>query len=126
VKPEQPQGHRKHFPPRRVDPDWEVPKTEILMMEKEAKHEPIAGPSRPFHLQFHTPAQPEPTQTEVLTIPPKPAEERSDRQSGKRLRPISSSITPEVPPSGEQPSQDDPGMSSIIRNLGQLIWKNRN
>jgi ABC-type proline/glycine betaine transport system ATPase subunit len=111
--------HRKPTQPRRVDPDWELSKAEII--EKERKHEPLAGPSRPFHLRFHTPAQ-----TEMPTVPSNSAESSSsDRQPGKRLRPISSSITPDVPPSEEERSQDDPGMSSIIRNLGQLIWKNR-
>ena len=117
-KPEHHHGHKKHS--RRVDPDWEVPKTEIIMPEKEQKPEPISSPARPFLLRFHTPTQPgEPT------APATVAESPSDRQSGKRLRPISASITPDAPPSEEQPPQDDPGMSSIIRNLGQLIWKNR-
>jgi len=115
-----------HVPSRRVDPDWEVPKTEIIekeRIEKNRKHEPIAGPARPFHLQFHTPSRTESTPPEVLTVPSKPVEQ-PDRQPGKRLRPISSSIMPDVPPdSDERPPQDDPGMSSIIRNLGQLIWK---
>jgi len=111
---------RRPVQPRRIDPDWELSKAEVIT-EKAPKHEPIAGPSRPFHLRFHTPAQ-----TEVPTVSPNATESSSDRQSGRRLRPISSSITPDVPPSeDEQPPQDDPGMSSIIRNLGQLIWKNR-
>jgi len=110
--------HRKQSS-RRVDPDWEVPKTEIIM-EKESKPEPISGSSRPFHLRFHTPVQPE-----VQTVPSNSGDSPSDRQSGKRLRPISSSITPDIPSSAEEQPQDDPGMSSIIRNLGQLIWKNR-
>ena len=125
VKPEHSPGHRKHSPPRQVDPDWEVPKTEMLMTEKEPKHEPIAGQARPFHLRFHTPSQSEPIQTETLSVPSKPTDSPSNGQSGnKRLRPISASITPDTPPD-EPPPQDDPGMSSIIRNLGQLIWKNR-
>ena len=114
-------GHRKPLRTRQVDPDWEVPKTEII--EKEPKHEPMSGPSRPFLLRFHTPSRPE-VQTEEQTVAPKPEESSSGRRSGKRLRPISASITPDIPPE-EQPPQDDPGMSSIIRNLGQLIWKNR-
>ena len=129
AKPEHSAGHRKHSQPRRVDPDWEVPKTEIMMMEKNPKQEPIAGTARPFHLRFHTPSQSESQPVEVLAVPPKPADKQSDssldKQSGRRLRPISASITPDVPSSEELP-QDDPGMSSIIRNLGQLIWKNRN
>ena len=124
LKPEPLHGHRKHS--RRVDPDWEVPKTEILMVEKEPKHEPISGPSRPFLLRFHTPAQPE---VPAVPVPQasaeSPSDKQSDKQSGKRLRPISASITPDLPPSDESPQKDDPGMSSIIRNLGQLIWKNR-
>ena len=124
---ELPHGHRKHSPShhhssRQVDPDWEVPKTEIL--EKEYKHEPISEKSRPFHLQFHTPSSTETTPPEMLTIPSKSAEDSGIR-SGKRLRPISSSITPDVSPvSADDPlPQGDPGMSSIIRNLGQMIWK---
>jgi LPS export ABC transporter ATP-binding protein len=111
--------HRRPAQPRRIDPDWELSKAEEIT-EKGLKHEPITGPARPFHLRFHTPAQ-----TEVPTVPSNRAEGSSDRQSGKRLYPISSSITPDVPSSNEQQPQDDPGMSSIIRNLGQLIWKNR-
>ena len=116
-------GHKKHSSPapRRIDPEWEVPKTEILM-EKTPKHEPIKGQVRPFHLQFHTPSSKEATPTEVLTVPSPPAEEPSGIRSSKRLRPISASITPEVSSEEETP-QNDPGMSSIIRNLGQLIWK---
>ena len=128
TKPESSLGHRKHSQPRRVDPDWEVPKTEIIMAEKGPKHEPITGDARPFLLRFHTPSQPESARPESA-IPSKPVDKpsdsSSDRQPGKRLRPISASITPDMPPSEEQSPQDDPGMSSIIRNLGQLIWKNR-
>ena len=114
-------GHRKPLRSRQVDPDWEIPKTEII--EKEPKHEPISGPSRPFHLRFHSPSHSEPVQSDVLTVTSKP-NEGSNKLPGKRLRPISASITPDIPPE-ESPPQDDPGMSSIIRNLGQLIWKNR-
>jgi len=101
--------------PRHIDPDWEVPPTAIIMPEKERKHEPIG---RPFHLQFHTPTAAPLQQSEV------PPEESSGIRAGKRLRPISSSITPEIPAMGdEEGPQHDPGMSSIIRNLGNLIWK---
>ena len=108
--------HSSHTPSRRVDPDWEVPKTEILekeRLEKERKREPIAGQPRPFHLQFHTSSKSEPAP---------PPEQQPERPSGKRLRPISSSILPDEPQDTTE-RQDDPGMSSIIRNLGQLIWK---
>ena len=124
-------GHKKHSPfhsARQVDPDWEVPKTEII--ETERKHEPIGDQVRPFHLRFHTPPSAEPAPVEVLSIPAQSADKPAmgtppDRQPGKRLRPISSSIMPDIPDTDEAPPQDDPGMSSIIRNLGQLIWKNR-
>jgi len=104
---------RKQSPPRRIDPDWELSKAELV--EKERKTEPIVSPVRPFHLRFHT-SSPQ--------TPPSP--EPTERESGKRLRPISSSIMPEVPtPSVKDKPQDDASMSSIIHNLGQLIWKNR-
>jgi len=121
-----------HVPARRVDPDWEVPKTEIIQkerLEKGRKHEPIAGQPRPFHLQFHTPSLSIPsasipsTQPEVLPVPPPSVDTPLDSGVRKRLRPISSSIMPDAPPESNEPPQDDPGMSSIIRNLGQLIWK---
>jgi len=118
-------GHRKSPRVRHIDPDWEIPKTEII--EKEPKPEPMSGPSRPFLLRFHTPPRPEVQTEERAEVPaatPKPGESSSDRQSGKRLRPISTNNMPDIP-SEEQPRQDEPGMSSIIRNLGQLIWKNR-
>ena len=108
-------GHKKHSSraTRPVDPDWEVPPSGIIM-EKEHKHEPIVGQPRPFHLQFHASSSPEPP----------PTEDPSSVRRGKRLRPISSSITPDVPQESEESApQDDPGMSSIIRNLGNLIWK---
>jgi ABC-type multidrug transport system ATPase subunit len=112
-------GHKKHshhHSSRRVDPDWEIPPSGIIV-EKEHRHEPIAEQARPFHFQFH--ASP-PTETT-----PSAEESSSDRRSGKRLRPISSSITPDVPPdSNESVPQDESSISGIIRNLGQLIWKN--
>ena len=114
-----PLPHTSH---RRIDPDWEVPKTEIIekeRIEKSRKHEPIAGQPRPFHLQFHTPSQSESSQPEILSVPSQPVDSPQDSGVRKRLRPISSSILPDVP----ENEQDDPGMSSIIRNLGQLIWK---
>jgi lipopolysaccharide export system ATP-binding protein len=118
-------SHSHHHTNRRVDPDWEVPKTEILM-EQAPKHTPIADPSRPFHLRFHTPSSSESARSAEQIILEKPLEKQPDKPVGKRLRPISSSITPDVPPVSESvPSSDDPGMSSIIRNLGQMIWKNR-
>ena len=116
TKPEH--GHKKHshrHSARQIDPDWEVPPTEII--EKEPKHEPINGQTRPFHLRFLSSSETEPVQT----APSKP----TATPSGKRLRPISASITPDVPSDEEESPQDDPGMSSIIRNLGNLIWKNR-
>jgi lipopolysaccharide export system ATP-binding protein len=130
-------GHKKHSHPhhnhhhRKVDPDWEVPPTEIIVKEKEHKHEPISDKSRPFHLQFHTSAGHTPTNApkaeplpEVLSVPPQSVDSPLDSGVRKRLRPISTSITPDVPAEPEgSPSQDDPGMSSIIRNLGQMIWK---
>jgi hypothetical protein len=117
-------GHRKHsphVPHRRVDPDWEIPK-EII--EKEPVHEPINDKARPFHLQFHPPTHLA-SAPEVLTVASQPAEKPSSERQSRRLRPISSSITPDIPPDTDAPPQDDPGMSSIIRNLGQLIWKNK-
>jgi len=117
TEPKSEHTHKQRKHARQLDPEWEVPKTEILMPEKESKPEPISGPSRPFLLRFHTPAQ--------SGVPTTPVESTPEKQSGKRLRPITASITPDVPPSEEQPPQDDPGMSSIIRNLGNLIWKNR-
>ena len=127
AKPENTSGSRKPSQPRQVDPDWEVPKTEIVMMEKASKHVPMASPPRPFHLRFQTPSPSGSVPAEeTVPAPSKPVGTPSEGQSGKRLRPISASITPDIPSSDEAPSQDDPGMSSIIRNLGQLIWKNRN
>jgi len=144
--PQRPKKPSPSTPHRHIDPDWEVPKTEIIMAEKERKREQIEGISRPFHLQFHTPtphtamphtpAEPVPTPPRMAaperplerpTVQPKPAEEPPGIRS-KRLRPISSSITTNITPNSapvadDVPPQDDPGMSSIIRNLGQLIWK---
>jgi len=154
-----PPKHKRHShspSARHIDPDWEVPKTEIAIMEKESRREPIGHLSRPFHLQFHTPTQHAPTQhtsvqhtsaphtsaqhtsaqhvpaphTPAAAVPespialPKPLEESSGIRS-KRLRPISSSMMPDVPPVSEEklPQDDDPGMSAVIRNLGQVIWK---
>jgi len=120
-----PQVHRKQSATRRIDPDWEVPKTEIITAEKVKlpKHEPIVEGNRPFHLQFHSPTTSAPA-PEVLTVAsPSVAESSSERR--RRLRPISSSITPDLPPDSDAPPQNDPGMSSIIRNLGHLIWKNK-
>jgi lipopolysaccharide export system ATP-binding protein len=118
--------HRKQSTSRRVDPDWEVPKTEIIMAEKEKspKHEPINEEKRPFHLQFHSPTHSAPV-PEVLTVVSPPAVESSSERRSRRLRPISSSITPDPPADSVTPPQSDPGMSSIIRNLGQIIWKNK-
>ena len=139
-----PHEHKKHshhhhlqqsHSSRSVDPDWEVPKTEIIVPSPNAthgKHEPIEEKSRPFLLQFHTPSPTEPhaeqaagqASPEVLTVPSKHTVEQPDRRSTKRLRPISSSIMPDMPlASEERTPQNDPGMSSIIRNLGQIIWK---
>lgn len=120
-------GHRKHSstpsPTRPIDPDWEVPKTEIIL-EKPLRHEPIKDRVQPFHLQFHTPSPTElTTQQEMMSVPPESAPSIPERPPSKRLRPISSSIMPDSPPESEVSSNDDPGMSSIIRNLGQLIWK---
>jgi lipopolysaccharide export system ATP-binding protein len=125
---EQPHGHKKHshshhhHSHRKVDPDWEVPPTEIIVKEKEHKHEPMGEKSRPFHLQFHTPS-PMDAQPEVLTVPAKHTKESSDKRAGKRLRPISSSITPDVPSVADDTPQEEQSMSGIIRNLGQMIWK---
>jgi len=132
-----PHGHKKHAlhqqnPHRRVDPDWEVPKTVVLEKEgivppappTSGKHELMGSKSRPFHLQFHTPV--EQTQGGVLPAPPLSVGTPRDSGVRKRLRPISSSITPDMPSVSEEqssPRQDDPGMSSIIRNLGNMIWK---
>jgi len=133
TKPEHIHEHHKHspsqqqHPSRPIDPDWDIPKAAAA--EKEPKHEPINDHARPFHLRFHSSSPVESAEPEILTIPLKPAERQaaapSNRLPGKRLRPISSSITPDISPAEEQPSQDESGMSSIIRNLGQLIWKNR-
>ena len=115
-----PRKHSSHTPQRRVDPDWEISK---VIIEKESKREPISEKSRPFHLQFHAPTH-SASVPEVLTVSSSSASESLSERRSKRLRPISSSITPDLPPDSEAPPQDDPGMSSIIRNLGQLIWKN--
>jgi len=105
---------------RQIDPEWEVPKTEIIM-EAQPKHEVIEEKSRPFHLQFHAPPRPE-VPPEETTMSPKPIGEESGIR--KRLRPISSSITPDVPPSSEEPTTpEEPTLSGIIRNLGQMVWK---
>jgi lipopolysaccharide export system ATP-binding protein len=116
--------HSHHAPPQRpIDPEWEVPKSEIIT-EKGPKHEAMDNKSQPFHLRFHTPS-PVAAPPEVMTIPPKPAGEESGIRS-RRLRPISSSITPDIPPNSEElPPQEESGMSSIIRNLGNLIWKDK-
>jgi lipopolysaccharide export system ATP-binding protein len=118
-------GHKKHshHSSRRVDPDWEIPPSEIIV-EKGHKHEPIDEKNRPFHLQFHSPTHSAPV-PEVLTIAPSPSTESPSERRTRRLRPISSSITPDLPPDSDMPQQNDPGMSSIIRNLGQMIWKNK-
>ena len=144
VAPSSPQPQKQKrtlpsVPTRQIDPDWEVPPTEIIMMEKERKRTPIENKAidekvRPFHLQFHTPTQhtpaPQtPTQPEVVqskeeNVPVDLPGESSGIRSGKRLRPISTSITPDAHPVIEEDApKDDPGMSSIIRNLGHLIWK---
>ena len=114
--------HSLHAPPhRRIDPEWEVPPTEIIT-EKESKHEPIKEKSRPFHLQFHDHAR-SASEPEVLTIPPPPAAEESGIRAGKRLRPIATSITADLPTDSETlPTRDEPSMSGIIRNLGQTVW----
>jgi lipopolysaccharide export system ATP-binding protein len=122
-------GQRKHSG-RRIDPDWEVPKTEIIIKEKTEKHEPIGGHVRPFHLQFHNPQQPEPVPPAVEMSTPKPVfpkpAESSEKPSGKRLRPIAASSMPDVLREEEKQSEEsDPGSSTIIRNLGQLIWKKK-
>ena len=133
--PPQPQKHKRpaiNVPTRQIDPDWEVPSTEIIMMEKERKREPIGNQVRPFHLQFHpttphpttphTSTPPEATQSKEKSIPADSPGESSGIR--KRLRPISTSITPDAHPVIEEDApKDDPGMSSIIRNLGHLIWK---
>ncbi|MCL2006144.1 MAG: LPS export ABC transporter ATP-binding protein [Planctomycetaceae bacterium] len=127
TRPDASDEYPKHVPqaPTRpaeadwTDPDWEVPKTATLMQER--KREPIGETSRPFPLRFTDSEQPglalsKPTSSDEA--------EESGIRSGKRLRPISSSITPDLPPVRQaEQSQDDPPMSSIIRNLGQLIWK---
>jgi LPS export ABC transporter ATP-binding protein len=127
--------HNHHHSHRKVDPDWEVPPTEIILKEKEQKHAPISDKSRPFHLQFHTSANAPPAVPKVESppvvqpVPPQAVDSPMDSGVRKRLRPISSSITPDVTPVFEEPvrsmqsPQDDPNMSSIIRNLGQMIWK---
>jgi ABC-type multidrug transport system ATPase subunit len=119
----EPKKHSPHAPSqRRIDPEWEVPPSEIIM-EKESKHEPIKENSRPFHLQFHDPSRPV-AEPEVPTISPQPVGEESGIRAGKRLRPIATSITPDVPTDAEElPAREEPSMSGIIRNLGQMVWK---
>ena len=115
--------HSSHAPSqRRIDPEWEVPPSGIIT-EQEPKHEPIKAASRPFHLQFHDPSH-SASESEAPSIPLQPAGEDSGIRAGKRLRPISTSITPEVPTDSEElPTRDEASMSGIIRNLGQMVWK---
>ncbi|MDR0522010.1 MAG: LPS export ABC transporter ATP-binding protein [Planctomycetaceae bacterium] len=135
---EPPAVRHSPFPVRRrpVDPEWEVPNTEVVIKEKTERHEPISAGTKPFHLQFHSPAAKDtdagdsPPVVEIRTAPPVesppvPLAGGGAEKSGiRRLKPIASSITPDVPPE-EAKTPDDPGMSSIIRNLGQLVWKNK-
>lgn len=118
--------HKKHAThassQRQIDPEWEVPPTDIIT-EKVFKHESIKEKPRPFHLQFHDPAH-SVTEPEILTIPPQPAGEESGIRAGKRLRPISTSITPDMPTDSEKlQTRDETSISGIIRNLGQMVWK---
>ena len=115
--------HSLHAPSQRqIDPEWQVPPTEIIT-EKEPQQEPIREKSRPFHLQFHDPARAV-SEPEVLAIPPQPAGEESGIRAGKRLRAISTSITPDVPTDSEELlAKEEPSISGIIRNLGQMVWK---
>jgi lipopolysaccharide export system ATP-binding protein len=115
--------HVQHHSHRKVDPDWEVPESGIIMREKEQQHEPIAEQLRPFRLQFHPLTPTESTRPVVERVPPRTVEESPSKREG-RLRQRTSSILPDVSEVQEEsPPQDDPGMSSIIRNLGNLIWK---
>ena len=132
TRPAQIQESRKqshHTSHRRVDPDWEVPESSIIMdpviTDRGQLQETIAEQARPFYLRFHTSSSSESSRPEVQPAVDDSPDD-SPRKRSRRLRPISSSITPDVPENtDETPSPDDPGMSSIIRNLGQLIWKNR-